>query len=371
MSEYNWAPSHNNRNMYDRYRHYAERQQPADAKTAKADAPLEAQKHEELSFSDFVDVINPLQQIPIVGSIYRAISGDEISDAARVMGGTLYGGPIGTAVAVASVTLKNEQGVDMDRPVMAMLGKESTPDAAGDEGAIMLADADSKGAADAQTAFELADAEADETLQAVPTQAVSSRELEATETMPPSLDMADSPMDEAHATVQLVSAPVPSTKPDAPLQRMTLEADRPVAIRPAGSRGYSLDAYRQGPVVHEGHTRPGPPAAGIAAPHNRDIDVNPALVASLMMDANDLPTDIAQGGPEAPLPLDMDGLIPPMREAGSALSKQDAMKTVLETMHGLSSIKTLPPELASAPVPVAKPVSTSRAVFNDTLPGNV
>ncbi|HEV7371081.1 MAG TPA: hypothetical protein VGO20_18420, partial [Arenibaculum sp.] len=50
-----------------------------------------------LSFWDLLDVINPLQHIPVVGTIYRALTGDEISTPARVAGGTLYGGVVGFA----------------------------------------------------------------------------------------------------------------------------------------------------------------------------------------------------------------------------------------------------------------------------------
>lgn len=48
-----------------------------------------------LGFADLLDVVNPLQHIPIVSHIYRAITGDEISTAARAGGGFLFGGPVG------------------------------------------------------------------------------------------------------------------------------------------------------------------------------------------------------------------------------------------------------------------------------------
>ena len=50
-------------------------------------------------FADFVDTINPLQQLPLVGNLYRAVTGDEISQQARYAGSALYGmalgGPVG------------------------------------------------------------------------------------------------------------------------------------------------------------------------------------------------------------------------------------------------------------------------------------
>ena len=41
------------------------------------------------TFLDFIDMINPLQHIPLVGSAYRELTGDEIDPASRVIGGTV------------------------------------------------------------------------------------------------------------------------------------------------------------------------------------------------------------------------------------------------------------------------------------------
>src|SRR3546814_6236130 len=46
----------------------------------------------DLTFGDFLDIINPLQHIPLVSTLYRAITGDEISPHARILGATLFGG---------------------------------------------------------------------------------------------------------------------------------------------------------------------------------------------------------------------------------------------------------------------------------------
>lgn len=79
-------------------------------------------------FDDLIDVINPLQHIPVVSSIYRWITGDEISPAANVAGGALFGGPIGLAGAVASVAIEEVTGDDIGGHAMAMLfGDEESP----------------------------------------------------------------------------------------------------------------------------------------------------------------------------------------------------------------------------------------------------
>jgi hypothetical protein len=64
-------------------------------------------------FKDFLDVINPLQHIPGISELYRAISGDRISEGARYSGNALYGlalgGPIGfsimTGYSIASTAI--------------------------------------------------------------------------------------------------------------------------------------------------------------------------------------------------------------------------------------------------------------------------
>ena len=57
-------------------------------------------------FRDLLDIVNPLHHIPLVGTIYRKISGDVITPAFRVAGGALYGGPLGAAFAAAGVALR-------------------------------------------------------------------------------------------------------------------------------------------------------------------------------------------------------------------------------------------------------------------------
>ena len=47
------------------------------------------------SFGEFLDIINPLQHIPVVSTLYRAITGDQIGQGPRLMGSALFGGPAG------------------------------------------------------------------------------------------------------------------------------------------------------------------------------------------------------------------------------------------------------------------------------------
>ncbi len=81
-----------------------------------------------LTFGDLLDVINPLQHIPIVSTIYRAITGDEISPGARVAGGVLFGGPIGAGVAIVNAAVEASTGEDIGETIITALGGDAAPD---------------------------------------------------------------------------------------------------------------------------------------------------------------------------------------------------------------------------------------------------
>lgn len=83
-----------------------------------------------LSFGDIIDAINPLQHIPIISSIYRAITGDEISAPARIAGGALYGGPIGLVGGIANSILELETGRDVGAHMVAAVTEEPAQPAA-------------------------------------------------------------------------------------------------------------------------------------------------------------------------------------------------------------------------------------------------
>lgn len=82
---------------------------------------LPAAPGEEFTFSDFLSVINPLQHIPVVSSIYRWATGDTIKPAARVVGGALYGGPIGLATAAFNAIVEEVKGADFATQALALV----------------------------------------------------------------------------------------------------------------------------------------------------------------------------------------------------------------------------------------------------------
>lgn len=86
-----------------------------------------------LTFFDLVDVINPLHHIPIVGPIYRNVTGDSIDNVPRITGSTLFAGPVGAGFAAAEVILEVATGKDVGSHVLSFLnfdessGKDTTP----------------------------------------------------------------------------------------------------------------------------------------------------------------------------------------------------------------------------------------------------
>jgi hypothetical protein len=76
----------------------------------------------DMSFWDFLDIINPLQHIPIVSTVYREITGDTIQPSMRVMGDILYGGVIGGMASIANAVIEQSTGKDVGETVMGSLG---------------------------------------------------------------------------------------------------------------------------------------------------------------------------------------------------------------------------------------------------------
>ena len=72
-------------------------------------------------FWDFVDIINPLQHIPVVNKLYRKITGDEIGSVARIAGAGLYTGGIGAGIAAVNVGIEKVTGRDLIGHALAAL----------------------------------------------------------------------------------------------------------------------------------------------------------------------------------------------------------------------------------------------------------
>jgi hypothetical protein len=76
---------------------------------------------EGFSFGALLDIVNPLQHIPVVSTVYRAITGDTIGPAPRMMGGALFGGIVGLIASAADSAVEAITGKDTGSHVLAML----------------------------------------------------------------------------------------------------------------------------------------------------------------------------------------------------------------------------------------------------------
>jgi len=101
--------------------------------------------HGSFSFKDLLDIVNPLQHLPVVGSIYRYLTGDEPAVGTRVIGDALYGGPIGFGVSVVSnALLTNDSGQDLGERVLADVFGPRDHDSSPTLGTPQVATADSQ-----------------------------------------------------------------------------------------------------------------------------------------------------------------------------------------------------------------------------------
>lgn len=78
-------------------------------------------------FDDFLDIINPLQHIPVISNLYRKFTGDELSPGARMIGGGIFGGGVGLASSVINTAIEAETGKDIGGHVIGFLSGEETP----------------------------------------------------------------------------------------------------------------------------------------------------------------------------------------------------------------------------------------------------
>ncbi len=108
----------------------------------------------EFGWDDFLDMINPLQHIPGIAQIYRAVTGDEINGAASLLGALPLGplGGLGLVATVVDLAVKDTTGDDMGGNVMAMVfGKDGKPEG-GTAAPADMADSGATGKATVETA---------------------------------------------------------------------------------------------------------------------------------------------------------------------------------------------------------------------------
>ena len=82
-----------------------------------------------MTVGEFVSCLNPLQYLPVVGTIYRAVTGDTIPEPVREAGSLvvsgLTGGPVGVALSAGVDLAERAVGFDQEQfgqRVLAWLG---------------------------------------------------------------------------------------------------------------------------------------------------------------------------------------------------------------------------------------------------------
>lgn len=85
---------------------------------APADAPP---PDDSFGFADLIDMINPLQHIPLLNLAYREITGDQIKPIGKIIGGAVFGGAAGAAGGMVNVALEHETGKDIAGHTLALL----------------------------------------------------------------------------------------------------------------------------------------------------------------------------------------------------------------------------------------------------------
>lgn len=82
----------------------------------------------DFGFFDLLDVINPLQHIPVVSTIYRELTGDTIKPAMKLAGGALLGGLTGLVSGVVDAVVETQTGKDIGQNMMALFDNGASSD---------------------------------------------------------------------------------------------------------------------------------------------------------------------------------------------------------------------------------------------------
>lgn len=97
------------------------------ATTVAANSSAGASKDDGNSFfDDLLDIINPLQHIPIVSTIYGALTGDKIGPLEQIAGDTLYGGLTGLVTSVAGEAFTQATGKSVGDTLLALFKDDNS-----------------------------------------------------------------------------------------------------------------------------------------------------------------------------------------------------------------------------------------------------
>jgi hypothetical protein len=99
---------------------------------AAAMAPVKAPGTSDgFGFDDLLDIINPLQHIPVVSTLYKHLTGDKIGVPEKIMGDTLYGGVTGLICSLGDAIFQELTGKSVGDTVYAMVIGDDEPKTTG------------------------------------------------------------------------------------------------------------------------------------------------------------------------------------------------------------------------------------------------
>ena len=87
----------------------------------------ETQSGTRFGFADLVDIVNPLHHVPVLGSAYREMTGDEIHPASRLIGGAVFGGAVGAVGGLVNMAVTETTGKDLGGHIMGMVMPDKSP----------------------------------------------------------------------------------------------------------------------------------------------------------------------------------------------------------------------------------------------------
>src|ERR1700761_2097455 len=99
---------------------------PATEKVTSTATTDQGGHQDEGFFHHLLDVVNPLQVLPVIGTIYRAITGEHIGPVEKIAGDTLYGGLWGAVSSVADVAFEGLTGKSAEDTVISWFKGDSS-----------------------------------------------------------------------------------------------------------------------------------------------------------------------------------------------------------------------------------------------------
>ena len=273
-----------------------------------------------VSFSDVLSTLNPLQYIPVIGTIYRSITGDSAPEAAQVLGGALLGGPLGLVASAASAILEQSTGKDAGQHVLAMLmPQDDAPPAAAKDLRYAANTPAAPTAAPAAGAATAAAQSTTDTPSPAPAPAVAAAPA------------ADAPPAQPTSAAAPANQQVPAARPTPVLPGTTLPAAAagmgPAALGPAraAGSGYTLADYR----TFAGSGMPPPPSGNVQ---------RTALVP--LQTTIPLPNDVSRA-PVVAAVVRTPGNVAPAPAAAPAVQPQDDTWVSQAMMRGLDRYRDM------------------------------